>query len=489
MLKIEQLRKNLQIYCKSVNSKDSIRFMRTYRNLTSMEKKENYDYLDDYIVKFSEILHNTSQIKINDEFLNRFEILIPTYNRKEYIIQVIREIKFVNENIHIRVSDNGSNDGTYDALKELACKYPRLYISKNEKNMGFGFNLHKLLQECDKDFFCVTSDEDPVIVKYLVKAIRFCIDNKIDALRPLCIHYNKNECRIEYKTYTIEKQLKDIATFGYLPGCIFNTKMIQQFMKYYNRGDITGVYEFNIWYLIASIFGRSYFFNYPVQYHKFWAKKTFINPNDDISLKNLKPYSHPSMRWEMLVAFANILREIKKDTNDPMVIKKIEQIMDIFSNRAIGLLYDIAVSEFPSLKLKADGGFVYKSTYQKLSTKLNILEKETIYKIAKYRIHNHLAYKLGQAMIINSKSLLGYIRMPFVLSYIKDKHKQEQKIYQEKIKKDPSLKLPPLENYPDYKEVLKEKECLTYKLGEVLIRANNNWYGGGMSNCGLRLGS
>ncbi|EFU6016267.1 alpha-2,3-sialyltransferase [Campylobacter coli] len=69
--------------------------------------------------------------------------------------------------------------------------------------------------------------------------------------------------------------------------------------------------------------------------------------------------------------------------------------------------------------------------------------------------------------------------MPFVLSYIKDKHKQEQKIYQEKIKKDPSLKLPPLESYSDYKEALKEKECLTYKLGESLIKANKTWYKGG----------
>ncbi|EAJ2693240.1 hypothetical protein DA713_09005, partial [Campylobacter coli] len=51
---------------------------------------------------------------------------------------------------------------------------------------------------------------------------------------------------------------------------------------------------------------------------------------------------------------------------------------------------------------------------------------------AKTRIQNQLSYKLGQAMITNSKSLLGYIRMPFVLSYIKDKHKQEQKNYQEK---------------------------------------------------------
>lgn len=98
---------------------------------------------------------------------------------------------------------------------------------------------------------------------------------------------------------------------------------------------------------------------------------------------------------------------------------------------------------------------------------------------AKDRIHNHLSYKLGQAMIENSKSLLGYIRMPFVLSYIKDKHKQEQQQYQEAIKKNPNLKLPNLESYPDYKESLKEKECLAYKLGEAFIKANKTWYKGG----------
>ncbi|WP_257904484.1 hypothetical protein UPTC5105_00308 [Campylobacter lari] len=101
------------------------------------------------------------------------------------------------------------------------------------------------------------------------------------------------------------------------------------------------------------------------------------------------------------------------------------------------------------------------------------------YGAAKARIQNQLSYKLGQAIIINSKSILGYIRMPFVLSYIKDKHKQEQKIYQEKIKNNPSLALPPLESYPDYKEALKEKECLTYKLGEALVKADKTWYKGG----------
>ncbi|ECP7393659.1 hypothetical protein FUZ83_02270, partial [Campylobacter coli] len=124
-----------------------------------------------------------------------------------------------------------------------------------------------------------------------------------------------------------------------------------------------------------------------------------------------------------------------------------------------------------------------QNNIQEKSTQLNQIQSklsfQTKYGTAKTRIQNQLSYKLGQAMIVNSKSFLGYIRMPFALSYIKDKHKQEQKNYQEKIKKDPSLKLPSLENYPDYKEALKEKECFTYKLGEALIRANNNWYGGG----------
>ncbi|NDJ28022.1 hypothetical protein GW575_08730 [Campylobacter sp. MIT 19-121] len=126
---------------------------------------------------------------------------------------------------------------------------------------------------------------------------------------------------------------------------------------------------------------------------------------------------------------------------------------------------------------------INKHTEQKLAQELLIRTG------AKQRIYNHLSYKMGMVMIENSKSLLGYIRMPYVLSYIKDKHKEEQRIYQEKIKNNPSLKLPPLETYADYKEALKLKEHLSYKLGEAFIKAyNNRWKGGGgLSNSFLSM--
>ena len=119
-----------------------------------------------------------------------------------------------------------------------------------------------------------------------------------------------------------------------------------------------------------------------------------------------------------------------------------------------------------------------------LDNNIYSLDSEQLYFIlqhstAKQRIHNHLSYKLGKAMIENSKSILGYIRMPYVLSYIKEQHNKEQKQYQEQIKKNPSLKLPKLESYKDYKETLKEKECFTYKLGEALMKADKTWYKGG----------
>ncbi|WP_370525020.1 glycosyl transferase [Helicobacter winghamensis] len=105
-----------------------------------------------------------------------------------------------------------------------------------------------------------------------------------------------------------------------------------------------------------------------------------------------------------------------------------------------------------------------------LAPKTLVIDNNT----AKSRIHNHLSYKLGNAMIRNSKSLLGYIKMPFVLWAINVAHNQQRQANQ-------SLKFPLLESYPDYKEALKEKECFTYKLGEALIKANNTSFisGGG----------
>ncbi|MDL0088636.1 hypothetical protein [Campylobacter gastrosuis] len=69
--------------------------------------------------------------------------------------------------------------------------------------------------------------------------------------------------------------------------------------------------------------------------------------------------------------------------------------------------------------------------------------------------------------------------MPYILSGIYNQYKKEQFAYNDKINKNPSLALPKLSTYADYKEAIKCKNHLSYKLGEALIKASKNWYKGG----------
>ncbi|EIX0422639.1 DUF2972 domain-containing protein, partial [Campylobacter jejuni] len=97
------------------------------------------------------------------------------------------------------------------------------------------------------------------------------------------------------------------------------------------------------------------------------------------------------------------------------------------------------------------------------------------------RVKNHLAYKLGQAMIdfTNSSSGGGYIALFKKLYKIKKQHKKEQKIYQQTIQIFPQLKYPSLEKCSDYEQALRYKFHLSYMLGKVLIKAYQTWYKGG----------
>ncbi|HEB7554612.1 TPA: DUF2972 domain-containing protein, partial [Campylobacter coli] len=103
------------------------------------------------------------------------------------------------------------------------------------------------------------------------------------------------------------------------------------------------------------------------------------------------------------------------------------------------------------------------------------------------RIKNHLAYKLGQAIIDSSCQRNnykygggGYIALFKKLYQINKQHKKEQKIYQQTIQVFPQLKYPNLETCSDYEQALKYKFHLSYMLGEVLIQTFQNLHKGSM---------
>ncbi|EAJ5288729.1 sugar transferase, partial [Campylobacter coli] len=68
------------------------------------------------------------------------------------------------------------------------------------------------------------------------------------------------------------------------------------------------------------------------------------------------------------------------------------------------------------------------------------------------RIKNHLAYRLGQIALANSKTISDYFKLPFILMKECKQYNQEQKNYQMMIKINPTLALPKLQDYDDYQE-------------------------------------
>lgn len=84
------------------------------------------------------------------------------------------------------------------------------------------------------------------------------------------------------------------------------------------------------------------------------------------------------------------------------------------------------------------------------------------------RVKNHLAYKLGNA-ILKAKTPLRVLELPFKLYSIVSNHQFEQKVLKTLILLKPELKPLKLEDFSDYQESLRVREYLSYRLGTAFL--------------------
>ncbi len=199
-------------------------------------------------------------------------------------------------------------------------------------------------------------------------------------------------------------------------------------------------------------------------YQEYCSKKQF-----ESTIAELK-----SLLSQKELQLQNKTNELKNLQEDIIHKKQLLEVQNLEQDLILKSLQTKEIQENINLKT------LEKTKIQKeLDQYNNVVYIERYHQSAKQRIYNHLSYKLGFCAIKKSKTLWGWISMPIILLSIFISHKQEQKIYQEKIKKDPSLKLPSLELYTDYQEARKEENSFTYKLGQAIMNANKTWYKGG----------
>ena len=100
------------------------------------------------------------------------------------------------------------------------------------------------------------------------------------------------------------------------------------------------------------------------------------------------------------------------------------------------------------------------------------LNKKTYYGAAD-RVKQQLSYRLGATMIAQSRSISGWLSMPFALRAEAKRFKQDQAAR-------PNQKLPPIAQYRDAHEAERIKQHLSYRLGARMI-ANSKTLGGWVS--------
>jgi dolichol-phosphate mannosyltransferase len=66
-------------------------------------------------------------------------VIIPTYNEKENIENIIGAVMNLNLNFHVLIIDDDSPDGTADIIKSLIPKYPgQLFLEQRKGKLGLG---------------------------------------------------------------------------------------------------------------------------------------------------------------------------------------------------------------------------------------------------------------------------------------------------------------------------------------------------------------
>ena len=101
---------------------------------------------------------------------------IPTYQRRDTVVATVAHLLTADLPPDLReivVIDDGSSDGTFEALEALE-PHSKLRVLRNETNRKFVGNFGRLFEEANTDYLLVTSDEDDITASHLAELIDLC---------------------------------------------------------------------------------------------------------------------------------------------------------------------------------------------------------------------------------------------------------------------------------------------------------------------------
>jgi len=117
----------------------------------------------------------------NKGALPMVSVIIPTFNRKEMLKRAVDcALKQDYPNIEVIISDNCSDDGTFEMVRENYGNEKRVIYHRNEKNLGPTMNYNVAFYGLARGEYCMTQSDDDYLIDsgYISKAARMLYENK-----------------------------------------------------------------------------------------------------------------------------------------------------------------------------------------------------------------------------------------------------------------------------------------------------------------------
>jgi glycosyltransferase involved in cell wall biosynthesis len=339
-------------------------------------------------------LHYDSNRKRGEQMRPLLSICVPTFNRAEISYKTVQEhLSIASNRIEVIVCDNHSPDHTQKLLSAINDK--RFKLFENDKNMGFSYNLMRVVKEASGHFVCIMSDEDTLnkdAIKQVLGWIEDFIENDMN-IAAVVSNFHGNASII-----TKQDELMNVlyGRVSYISGLIINRDKLED-----NDFIVTNNMYYPHIQLILKAGTRGRIIYSPLYlYKKTYEEHTTYVGDVENQKKDKKGYKEtyvePNSRLKQFEVESKMILELDINNNIKWMLLKKQ-----YENKYIQgtIIYELIIRNESLLKNAAKGHIV---STEGMEEKFN---KVYIDRVAEYMEEEYL-----QPTILEVNGITNYIQ-------------------------------------------------------------------------------
>jgi len=265
---------------------------------------------------------------------------IPSFNRPEAAADTVSNLlqsEFVNSKSILLVNNGSTKEYKIEELRKNYEKNFR-YI-EFDSNLGFGFNLLRLIEQCETKYLLFLSDEDNLITLGFNKLLNLLKDKNPS------IVILREENKTFRKVYKL-KQRNVKGASSYISGIIVNTEILRKHIYLLKllveTEEFASLYPQVVISALLNSIQPGYVMNKPI------TVKRVELPTTGTS-KNGNPYWYPTERILQHLSFQRCIVEMVKIT-DTETKKHLEKLSKTIDSNFFGSIYDAIRTISPDLQ-------------------------------------------------------------------------------------------------------------------------------------------